>query len=95
MKFWFWALWLIDALVASVFVYFFFVGIGDGTVSSVNIGLWLTIFAVLGGILGGSFVLRSKNLGILALCALCVIALPALFLLLILGVTAVYNPRWN
>jgi hypothetical protein len=36
-------LWAIDALVAAILAYFFFVGIADGSVSSFNIGLWLLI----------------------------------------------------
>jgi hypothetical protein len=36
----FWMLWGWDALIASVFVYFFLVGLADGSVSSFNAGLW-------------------------------------------------------
>jgi len=95
MKFAFWALWILDALVASVFLYFFFVGIGDGSVSSFNIVEWLCILAVLGAVLGGSFFLRARGLGIVSLIVLALIAVPAVGFALIMGTTIILNPRWN
>ena len=95
MRYAFWALWIIDALVAAVFVYFFLIGIGDHTVSSFNIGLWLGILAILGAILGGTLFLRAKNFTKVALAVLCLIAIPALGLGLIMVSTLIFNPRWN
>ena len=50
----FWFVWGFDALIAAIFLFFFFWGLSDGTVSSFNIVLWLGILAGLAGILGGS-----------------------------------------
>jgi len=55
----FWIPWSIDLVVAVIAVYFFFVGLADGSVSSFNMGLWLVILSALGGIVGGSLALRS------------------------------------
>jgi len=43
-------LWGIDAVIALVFVYFFVVGLGDGSVSSFNMRLWLSTLFTLGGV---------------------------------------------
>src|ERR1051325_6776079 len=51
-------LWGIDALTALVFVVFFIIGIGDGTVSSFNIMLWLLILGILAAVLIGSISLQ-------------------------------------
>jgi hypothetical protein len=96
MKSWlFWLLWVFDALVASVFVYFFCVGLGDGTVSSFNIVLWLGILGALAVILGGGFLLHWRGYWILAMCVLAVLALPALASGLFFLVVVISNPRWN
>jgi hypothetical protein len=91
----FWLAWTIDALVALVFVAFFLIGIGDGTVSSFNIVLWLVTLAVVGGVTGGSFALRSAGKRIPSLILALALAVPGLlvglfFLVLILG-----NPDWR
>jgi hypothetical protein len=52
MKILFWLLWTWDALVASMFVCFFVIGIGDGAVSSFNIVLRWGILGSLAAILG-------------------------------------------
>jgi hypothetical protein len=57
----FWIPWAVDLVIASVFVYFFFVGLADGSVSSFNMGLWLAILCALGGILGGALALRGTG----------------------------------
>jgi hypothetical protein len=94
MKFLFWASWLVDALVASIFVYFFMVGLGDGTVSSFNIVLWLGILGGLAGIVGGSLCLK-KHSPIAALILVLVLAVPAILALLFFLVILISNPRWN
>src|ERR1051326_3740906 len=54
-------LWSIDALTALVFVVFFIIGIGDGTVSSFNIMLWLLILGILAAVLIGRLSLRLRG----------------------------------
>ena len=50
----FWILWGIDAVLSLVVLYFFFVGLADGSVSSFNMGLWLMILIGIGAIMLGS-----------------------------------------
>jgi len=75
----FWILWGFDVLVALVVVYFFLVGLNDGSVSSFNMGLWTTILAVLAVVMGGSVWLKSRGQTALAVAFLLLLALPALF----------------
>jgi len=86
----FWILWGFDALIALVFLYFFFIGIGDGSVSSFNMGMWLLILSGLAAVLGGSFLLNRYQHMIIAKLVLCLVALPGflygLLVLMLMGV---------
>jgi Signal transduction histidine kinase involved in nitrogen fixation and metabolism regulation len=88
MKVWFWVLWSINAIIAAIVLYFFFAGIGDGTVSSFNILPWLVILAIVAAEVGGTVWLRSVGQGALAIGLLLLLAIPgvlvALFFLIIL-----------
>ena len=55
----FWISWAIDGAVALVFAYFFVVGLGDGSVDSFNIVLWIVILLVLTGVLAGGLALKT------------------------------------
>jgi len=87
-KFWFWFLWAIDAVIAAVALYFFFFLSAGGRVGSFNILPWLAILAVLAGVVGGSVWLRSAGQHAVAIILLLLLAIPgalfALFVLLIL-----------
>lgn len=91
----FWVPWGIAALVTGVVVFFFFVGLADGTVSSFNSGLWMLVLLGTFGVTGGSLILKRRGrpgLGALLALALAVPGLlAALFLLLVL----IMHPRWN
>lgn len=52
-------LWGLDAAIALIFLYFFFAGLADGSISSFNIGLWLLILLAIATILGGGYGLRA------------------------------------
>jgi hypothetical protein len=86
-KFWFWFLWAIDAVIAAVALYFFFSLSAGGRVGSFNILQWLIILAVLAAVVGGSVWLRSVGQHALAIILLLLLAVPgalyALFVLLI------------
>lgn len=92
----FWVAWVIVALTALVFVYFFIVGLGDQSVSSFNIKLWLITLIAFPGILAGSYWLKNHHYIKLGIGLLLIPALPALlyavfFLIILLG-----GPiRWN
>lgn len=84
-----------NSLVALIAVYFFVVGLTDGSVSSFNMLLWLALLAGIAFILGGSVVLNSRGYSRWACALLSVLAVPgfcfALFMLLVL----ILQPRWN
>lgn len=84
-----------DALVALVFVYFFVVGMGDGSVSSFNIALWLGILALLAVVLIAGHKLHASGKTKAALGVLAIVAVPALAYVLFFGAILVLRPRWN
>jgi len=87
--------WGVDALIAAIFVGFFFWGLADGTVSSFNIVLWLGILAGLAGILGGSHRLQSKGHTRPAVGLLLILAIPGFLGVLFFLAVLILHPRWN
>ncbi|AUD01398.1 osmoprotectant transporter permease [Spirosoma pollinicola] len=81
----FWTLWGIDALIAITLVYFFFIGLGDGTVSSFNILLWLMILVGLAALLVGGYWLFTHQYAVLAKLLLALLAVPGLLYGLFMG----------
>lgn len=85
----------IDVLAALAVIYFFVVGLADGSVSSFNITLWFAILASTAAILGGGWMLNAKGHRKLAYTVLSILAVPtalyAAFILLIV----IAQPRWN
>ena len=74
----FWLPWGIDVVVALIFVYFFFVGLGDGSVDSFNIVLWLVILLVSAAVVGGSLALRASGRTVLAFAFVTIVAVPSI-----------------
>lgn len=91
----FWILWGFDAIIALVVLYFFFVGLADGSVSSFNMGLWLTLLAVVAIVLWGSLWLKSHGRIGFAKGVLSILAVPGFLYLLFLLVVLIGKPRWN
>ncbi|MDJ1483711.1 osmoprotectant transporter permease [Cytophagaceae bacterium YF14B1] len=83
-----WLLWSFDALIALVVLYFFFVGLADGSVSLDNMLMWLLILLGIGGILLIGLWLRSATI-------LWILAAPGLVYLLFLLIVVIGKPRWN
>ena len=88
MKFWFWFLWSIDAVIAAIALYFFFSLAADERIRSFNILPWLLILAGLAAVVGGSIWLRSIGRRALGIALLLLLAIPgavfALFFLVLL-----------
>ena len=96
MKSWlFWILWGFDAVVALGFVYFFFVGVADGSVSSFNITLWLGILGFFAALMGGTLWLKLIGHPVIGICILVGPAIVALLTALFFLVIIISNPRWN
>ena len=91
----FWILWIFNALMALVPIYFFFVGLKDGSITSSNIGIWFIILLVVAIVIGGSQWLKSVNQMALAKGLLIVAAIPGVFALFYFLVVIIGKPRWN
>lgn len=91
----FWIPWSIDLVAALILVLFFFIGIADGTVSSFNIGLWLLVLGVVGGVVAGSLALRSRAHPRFAATLVTILAIPTALTGLFFLALLVIPVRWN
>jgi hypothetical protein len=91
----FWILWIFDALVAAIVLYFFFIGLSDGSVSSFNGGLWFAILLALAAILGGSWYLKSLDHLTLAKTLLSLLAIPAFLFGMYMLIVILSGSKWN
>ena len=85
----------IDALIVTIAVGFFLIGLGDGSVSSDNIGLWIGILAGLGAFFGGGLWLRRLGHPRLGTLLLLVLAVPGLLYGVFIVVLLVSDTPWN
>jgi hypothetical protein len=85
----------IDALVALAFGYFFITGLDDGSVSELNIALWLVILLTIGAVLGGGVVLHYRGRNRVARRLLGVLAMPALLVGLFFLLLILVSQRWH
>jgi hypothetical protein len=91
----FWIPWGIGAVVTSVVLYFFWVGLADGSVSSSNAGLWTLLLVGTLAVTLGSLILRNNGRpGLGALLSL-VLAVPGLLAGLFMLLILITQPRWN
>ena len=85
----------VDAAALLIALYFFFIGLTDGSVSSFNGGLWLALLGAIVAILLAGVALNAKGQRGMALGVLAILAVPALLAALFFAVLIVANPRWN
>jgi hypothetical protein len=85
----------IDSLIAFIALYFFSIGLVDGSVSSFNIVLWLGILGGITAIMIGGLVSNAKGYRRLADGILMILALPGVLFGLFMLVLIISNPRWN
>lgn len=95
MKFWFWSLWCIDAVIAAVALYFFFSLAAGGRVGSFNILPWLAILVALAAVVGGSVWLRSVGQHVVAIVLLLGLAIPAALCVLLFLLLLVLHPNFH
>jgi hypothetical protein len=86
---------LIDAAVALVALYFFAIGLDDGSVGSYNILFWTALLCGIAGIIGGGLPVASAGRPLLASGVLAILAVPALVLALFLLVVVILQPNWR
>lgn len=91
----FWILWGFDCIMALVILYFFIIGLVDGSISSANLGLWFIILFLVAGIMGGSLVLKTNGHLTTATIVLSLLALPGFIYLLFILLVVLGKPRWN
>ncbi len=91
----FWIPWGVAATVTAVTVVFFLIGVGDGTVSSFNIVLWLGLLGVTLGVTGGSLWLRRAGRPTVAILLTLVLAIPGVLAGFLILALIVAHPRWN
>jgi hypothetical protein len=85
----------IDVIVAGVILYFYVIGLADGSVSSFNMSLWLAILAVLAAVLGGGLALNARGWRGAANGVLLILAVPGVLYALFVLSLIVFQPRWN
>lgn len=85
----------LDGVVAAVIVYFFMLGLIDGSVSSFNARLWMTILAGVLIVVGGGVALHRARRTVLASLLLMVLAVPGGLYALFVPMLLITNPRWN
>lgn len=91
----FWILWVFNALMAAVPVYFFLDGLSDGSVNNDNIGIWMIMLFVIVLLLGGTMWLKNKNQLVVARVILIITAIPSILAILFLAIVIGSDTRWN
>jgi hypothetical protein len=89
------ALLIFDALVALVILYFFVIGIGDGSVSADNGELWAVILAAIAATVLGGIVLNARGQRVAAIGTLLLLAIPGGLFTLFMAMVLILQPRWN
>lgn len=85
----------IDSIALLIALYFFLVGIGDGTVSSFNIMLWLPLLGGLAGIIFVGRYFRTRQQLVAANIVLAIVGVPAVLACLFVLSLLISQPRWN
>ncbi|MFA5955795.1 hypothetical protein [Hyphomicrobium sp.] len=85
----------IDAIALLIALYFFVVGIGDGTVSSFNILLWLAVLGGLSAIILAGRYFRTRRRLLAANVVLAIVGVPAILAGLFVISLLISQPRWN
>ena len=91
----FWLAWGLDAIIAAIAVFFFYVGLADGSVSSFNIAIWMVLLLAVAAVVGGSLYLRTLGHTRLALGLVWIPAIPGFLAVLFFIVVLIAQPRWN
>lgn len=92
----FWIVWTMVAIATLIAFYFFIVGLGDGSIGSFNMGIWMLLMIGLPLLLAGTYWLKNHHYIKLAIGLLIIPALPILGYFIFLLVVILSGPvRWN
>jgi uncharacterized membrane protein len=86
---------VINSIAALVVLYFFIIGLADGTVSHQNIMLWLFILFPVGAVLFGSILLQQQGYHKSAIALSLVLAIPAIVYGLFVLLAIFSKGKWN
>lgn len=85
----------IDVIAAAVIGFFFVLGVGDGSVSSFNIGLWIGILAAVAVILAAGILLHRNDRKVLGNLVLSILAVPATLYCAFFALIILTAPSWQ
>jgi len=88
-------LWGINALASLVILYYFVIGLADGSVTYRNIKLWLLILIAVVAILWVSILLKNAGYNKAAILLTLVLALPSIGYGLFILIAIFSKSRWN
>lgn len=88
-------LWCVNALATLVILYFFVVGLADGSVTYRNIKLWLFILVAVGAVLWVSVLFKNAGYNKAAMLLTLVLALPSIGYGLFILIAIFSKSRWN
>lgn len=91
----FWIVFGFDTVLAFAFLFFFLVGIADGSVTPANMALWITILTVLMAIVVGSLTLRVKERNRAAMSLALALGVPGLLVGLLFVGTLLLQPDFK
>jgi len=91
----FWILWSFSALMSLIPIYFFFVGLSDGSITSKNMGLWALILVIVAAVVMGTLWLKGTDHLGLAKIILILAAIPGIFVLLYFLIVITSKAKWN
>ena len=85
----------LDLLAAAILVYFFLVGLADGSVSDFNLDIWIALLLGVAIVFGAALLLRRNAWPKLANLVLAVPAVPLLLYGFFLLVVVLSGETWN
>jgi hypothetical protein len=85
----------LDIIAVGIAVFFFFLGMADGTVSDFNIELWIGLLLGIAAVLGVGIALRRAAWPILANIVLAVLAVPTALYGAFMLVVILSGTPWN
>jgi len=91
----FWILWIFNAVMSLVPIYFFMLGLSDGSVDADNMGIWMILLAVVALVLGGTYWLKTRNQMMAAKVVLIIAAIPSIIAIIFMAIAIFGDVRWN
>jgi hypothetical protein len=85
----------LDLLAAAILLYFFFLGLADGSVSSFNLDIWIALLVGVAIVFGSALILRRAAWPRLANVVLAVPAVPLLLYGIFMLIVVLSGESWN